>query len=148
MKKVVLLVSWASYLVLLMLSIMCLVITYDDYLGKSLSDVQIIAAMDLGIFFGVALIVPVVIRWKLKSATWGTFAVTSGVLAAGLHAKAQWYVYSEVEMLPGALSTTAAACLVFSVYFLYRHFTQVKSITQEIKATRTQHTKRDKGKGK
>lgn len=80
--------AWVAYAILLLWSILCVVAGAPYYFavvfGTEINVEAVYASMNLSLYSVLLLGVPLLIRWKLRSVTWGTFAIYSFLLGMAI----------------------------------------------------------------
>lgn len=125
--SVVILLAWIMYATLLSCTTICEFIGADYYFAMSFPPHAVAVGMTLAIYFAPWLAIPIVIRWKLKDATWGTFNLYMMLLSGAFTLQATRQRFLEHHGLSDLFITLAFACAGFGLYFLYRHTLHLKA---------------------
>lgn len=131
MRSFYLVLAWLAYIALLGLTILCEIISIRFIVNGDVPVSDIVAVMDLAIYFALALAIPVLIRWKLQSANWGTFAVYLFLLAIALLLQGmRQALLGEIELSIIFMMLNLGATYLSS-RFLYKHIRHIRAIAED-----------------
>lgn len=132
-RSLILALSWVVYIGLLGMIILCEVSGMGYFFEMDFDPRVVTAGMYLSIYYTIPLAIPIFIRWKLKNATWGTFAVYMFVLAVALGLQGVLQSLVKNHQVSDALMVLAWSSFVVSVYFMYKNVLHVKAVVDEIR---------------
>lgn len=141
-RRIVVVLLSLMYAVLLFLAVVAGTAGFGFWFDAlSASPEAILAGLQLTSWFGIAMIPVVLLRWWLKSITWGTFFVLAFVLAVGSFHAGTYFSYLEyvregrVSYAYAIWFWALAAALAFAcIVFLIQNARHVRSAVEEARS--------------
>ena len=123
--------TWLAYITLLVLTILCEIVSTRFILNGDVPVSDVVPVIDFAIYFALALAIPVLIRWKLRNAYWGTFAVYLFLLAIALLLQAMRQALLGETELSITFMVLNVGAMYLSSRFLYKHIRHIKAIVED-----------------
>lgn len=128
-RSLLLIVSWILYVLCLSATVICVAAGF--YANPDVALDAVLAGMSLAVYPALALTVPVVMRWWLKNAFWGTFGTYAILFGASLYLQATYQELIGNLSWVAPLHTAAWFVLLAAIMLMYKHFEHMIALMHE-----------------
>ena len=137
MRTLILVITWVVYVGLTFMTIACLSVGSEYYYLKTeaITDGAYVG-LSIAVYWAAPIILPVMIRWKLNNATWGTFCVYTFLLSIALIFQGTFQGLLEQYWLATIFFLLSLVSFGFSVYFFCKNYIHTKSIVEKSRSQR------------